>query len=185
MAPKSESRWKLKICLAGEAAVGKTSLVRRYVYDQFEDKYTVTLGAKVTRKSLTIEDAQGRGTAHIDMAIWDVMGEKFLRELLREAYFYGAQGILAVCDLTRADTLEDLGSWKTSIGKVAGEIPMIVLANKADLKEEAVLDKQTLQAFTEGWDSTYLLTSAKTGKNVEKAFEELAQKVLDNVAVEA
>lgn len=185
MAPKSESRWKLKICLAGEAAVGKTSLVRRYVYDQFEDKYTVTLGAKVTRKSLTLEDAQGRGTAHIDMAIWDVMGEKFLRELLREAYFYGAQGILAVCDLTRADTLEDLGSWKASIEKVAGEIPMIVLANKADLKEEAVLDKETLQAFTEDWDSTYLLTSAKTGKNVEKAFEELAQKVLDSVAVEA
>ncbi len=185
MAPKSEERWKLKICLAGEAAVGKTSLVRRYVYDQFEERYKVTLGARVTRKSLTLEDAQGRGTAHIDMAIWDVMGEKFLRELLREAYFYGAQGILAVCDLTRADTLEDLGSWKTSIGKVAGEIPMIVLANKADLKEEAVLDKQTLQAFTEGWDSTYLLTSAKTGKNVEKAFEELAQKVLDSVAVEA
>ncbi len=185
MAPKSEERWKLKICLAGEAAVGKTSLIRRYVYDEFEDRYTVTLGAKVTRKSLTIEDAQGRGTAHIDMAIWDVMGERFLRELLREAYFYGAQGILAVCDITRADTLEDLGSWKTSIEKVAGEIPMIVLANKVDLKEEAVLDKETLQAFTEGWDSTYLLTSAKTGKNVEKAFEELAQKVLDSVAVEA
>ncbi len=185
MAPKSEERWKLKICLAGEGAVGKTSMVRRYVYDQFEDKYTVTLGAKVTRKSLTLEDAQGRGTAHIDMAIWDVMGEKFLRELLREAYFYGAQGILAVCDITRADTLEDLGSWKTSIEKVAGEIPMVVLANKADLKEEAVLDKETLQAFTEGWDSTYLLTSAKTGKNVEKAFEELAQMVLDSVEVKA
>ncbi len=185
MAPKSEERWKLKICLAGEAAVGKTSLIRRYIYDQFEDRYTVTLGAKVTRKSLTIEDAQGRGTAHIDMAIWDVMGEKFLRELLREAYFYGAQGILAVCDVTRADTLEDLGSWKASIENVAGEIPMIVLANKVDLKEEAVLDRATLQAFTEGWDSTYLLTSAKTGQNVEKAFEELAQKVLDSVAVEA
>ncbi|MEE9173479.1 MAG: Rab family GTPase [Thermoplasmata archaeon] len=185
MAPKSEERWKLKICLAGEAAVGKTSLVRRYVYDQFEERYKVTLGARVTRKSLTLEDAQGRGTAHIDMAIWDVMGERFLRELLREAYFYGAQGILAVCDITRVDTLEDLGSWKASIERVAGELPMIVLANKADLKEEAVLDKETLQAFTEGWDSTYLLTSAKTGKNVEKAFEELAQKVLDNVAVEA
>ncbi len=185
MAPKSEERWKLKICLAGEATVGKTSLVRRYVYDQFEDKYRVTLGAKVTRKSLTLEDAQGRGTAHIDMAIWDVMGERFLRELLREAYFYGAQGILAVCDITRVDTLEDLGSWKASIERVAGELPMIVLANKADLKEEAVLDKGTLQAFTEGWDSTYLLTSAKTGKNVEKAFGELAQLVLDNVAVEA
>ncbi|MEE9181311.1 MAG: hypothetical protein V3U33_01900, partial [candidate division NC10 bacterium] len=62
---------------------------------------------------------------------------------------------------------------------------MIVLANKVDLKGEAVLDKEALQAFTADWDSTYLLTSAKTGKNVEKAFKELAQLVLDSVAVRA
>ncbi|MFQ5918754.1 MAG: Rab family GTPase [Thermoplasmata archaeon] len=185
MHPKAEERWKLKICLAGEGAVGKTSLIRRYVYDEFEDKYTVTLGAKVTRKSLSIEDAQGRGTAHIDMAIWDVMGEKFLRELLREAYFYGAQGILAVCDITRLETLEDLESWKASIEKVAGEIPVIVLANKADLEDEAILDEATLRTFASGWDSSYFFTSAKTGENVEKAFVELAQRVLDSVAVEA
>ncbi len=183
MNPKAEERWKLKICLAGEGAVGKTSLIRRYVYDEFEDKYTVTLGAKMTRRSLSIEDALGRGTAHIDMAIWDVMGEKFLRELLREAYFYGAQGILAVCDVTRHETLEDLGSWKKSIEKVAGEVPMIVLANKVDLKKEAVFDEATLQKVAEGWDAPYFFTSAKTGKNVEKAFEQLAQMVLDSVAV--
>ncbi|MFQ6012578.1 MAG: Rab family GTPase [Thermoplasmata archaeon] len=185
MAPRTEERWKMKICLAGEAAVGKTSLIRRFVYDQFDDKYTVTLGAKVTRKSLSLEDAQGRGTAHIDMAIWDVMGEKFLRELLREAYFYGVQGILAVCDITRADTLEDLVAWRTSIEKVAGEVPMIVLTNKVDLTEEAVLDEAALQEFTRGWASSYRFTSAKTGEGVEKAFHELAQMILDGLAVEA
>ncbi|MFQ6013608.1 MAG: Rab family GTPase [Thermoplasmata archaeon] len=185
MASKKEERWKMKICLAGEAAVGKTSLIRRYVYDEFEDKYTVTLGAKVTRRSLTLEDAKGRGKAHIDIAIWDVMGEKFLRELLREAYFYGAQGILAVCDSTREDTLEDLTGWRTSIENVAGKVPMMVLANKVDLKKEVALDETTLEEFTEGWDSAYLLTSAKTGENVEKAFEDLAQLVLDSLAVKA
>ncbi len=184
MNPKAEERWKLKICLAGEGAVGKTSLIRRFLFDQFEDKYTATLGAKVSRKSLTIEDARGRGTAHIDMAIWDVMGEKFLRELLREAYFYGSQGILAVCDITRPETLEDLESWKASIESVAGKIPMIVLANKVDLKEETVLDETTLQTAAEGWGAPYFFTSAKTGKNVERAFEQLAQMVLDSVAVE-
>ena len=185
MNPKAEERWKLKICLAGEGAVGKTSLIRRFLFDQFEDKYTATLGAKVSRKSLTIEDARGRGTAHIDMAIWDVMGEKFLRELLREAYFYGSQGILAVCDVTRPETMEDLESWKGSIESVTGKIPMIVLANKVDLKEERVLDEQALETFTKAWDSSYLLTSAKTGANVEKAFEQLAQMVLDSVSVAA
>lgn len=178
-------RWKMKVCLAGEAAVGKTSLIRRFVYDQFSDKYVVTLGAKVTKKTLEVEDPQGRGEAHVDVAIWDIMGEKFLRELLREAYFYGAQGILAVCDATRAETLVDLGDWKTAIEKVAGKVPIIVLANKIDLKDEAVIDEDGLRAFCEGWGSPFLFTSAKTGVNVEEAFTLLTAKVLEGLLAEA
>lgn len=179
------NRWKMKISLAGEAAVGKTSLIRRFVYDQFEDKYVVTLGAKVTKKSLVVEDPGGRGEAHVDLSIWDIMGEKFLRELLREAYFYGAQGILAVCDVTRAETLADLGDWKTAIEKVAGEVPIVVLANKSDLEGEAVVDEGDLRAFCEAWSAPYLFTSAKTGANVEDAFHLLTGQVLEAMLAKA
>lgn len=178
-------RWKMKVCLAGEAAVGKTSLIRRFVYDQFKDKYVVTLGAKVTKRTVVVDDPQGRGEAQVDIALWDIMGEKFLRELLREAYFYGAQGILAVCDVTRPDTLVELGDWKAAIEKVAGTVPIIVLANKADLEDEAVIDEEGLKAFCEDWGSPYLFTSAKTGANVEEAFHRMAERVLESLLAKA
>ncbi|MCJ2519967.1 MAG: GTP-binding protein [Candidatus Thermoplasmatota archaeon] len=176
---------KMKLCLAGEAAVGKTSLVRRFIYDQFDDKYTVTLGAKVVKKTVTVDHPEGEGKIEVDLAIWDIMGEKFLRELLREAYFYGAQGILAVCDVTRSDTMADLKEWRSSIERVAGEVPIIILANKVDLKDETMIDEETLRLFCEGWQCPYVLTSAKTGENVENAFRDMAGTVLKSLLVGA
>ncbi len=91
-------RMKVKVCLVGEHAVGKTSLIRRYVLDEFDDRYIVTLGAKVSKKEMLLESKANSGV-QMDMTIWDIMGSKGFRELLREAYFHGAQGILAVCDI--------------------------------------------------------------------------------------
>src|SRR3989442_6262446 len=91
-------RMKVKVCLVGEAAVGKTSLIRRFVLENFDDKYIQTLGTKVSKKELTSSSPDGSGELKIDMTIWDIMGQKGFRELLKEAYFYGARGILALCD---------------------------------------------------------------------------------------
>ncbi len=68
---------KAKICLIGEAAVGKTSLIRRYVEDAFDDKYISTLGAKVSKKELVLDSPSG--PLNVDMTIWDIMGEKGFR----------------------------------------------------------------------------------------------------------
>ena len=94
-------RMKMKICLVGEAAVGKTSLIRRFVLDDFDDKYIQTLGTKVSKKELTLPSSVGDSELKVDMTIWDIMGQKGFRELLKEAYFYGAKGIIAVCDVDR------------------------------------------------------------------------------------
>ena len=94
-------RMKVKVCLVGEAAVGKTSLIRRFVLENFDDKYIQTLGTKVSKKELSAPNVDPSGDMKIDMTIWDIMGQKGFRELLKEAYFYGAKGILAVCDSTR------------------------------------------------------------------------------------
>src|SRR3989449_3200053 len=84
-------RMKTKVCLVGEAAVGKTSLVRRYVLDQFEDKYITTLGAKVSKKEMEFDVPDRDLHVQMDITIWDIMGEKGFRELLKDAYFYGAR----------------------------------------------------------------------------------------------
>ncbi len=118
-----EETLKAKICLVGEAAVGKTSLIRRYVKDQFEDKYITTLGAKVSKKEMSFEVPKADMNVHLIMVIWDIMGEKTFRDLTKEAFFHGTKGILAVCDLTRYNTLRELDDWIESVFGVVGEIP--------------------------------------------------------------
>src|SRR5437879_9105904 len=90
---------KAKVCLVGDVAVGKTSLIKRFVQDQFDDRYIATVGTKVTKNSL---DVVGKGgPATLDMIVWDIMGDKGFRALLRDAYLEGYQGVLDVCDLSR------------------------------------------------------------------------------------
>src|SRR3989442_12715665 len=92
-------RIKPTVCLVGEAAVGKTSLIRRFVQDEFDDRYITTLGAKVSKREMAFE-AQDRTKIHMDMTVWDIMGEKGFRDLLKDAYFHGANGVVAERDIT-------------------------------------------------------------------------------------
>ncbi len=168
-------KMKVKICLVGEGAVGKTCLIRRFIHDQFDDRYISTLGAKVSKKELQV-DADGT-RVDVDMTIWDIMGEKGFRELLKEAYFHGAQGVLAACDITRMETLTDLDEWVAAVVKVTGQIPVEFLANKADLKEQAAITAADLEAAAKAHNAPFLFTSAKTGENVEAAFAQLAKLI--------
>lgn len=173
-------RMKVKICLVGEGAVGKTCLIRRFIQDQFDDRYISTLGAKVSKKEIKVDDPNG-GT-DIDMTIWDIMGEKGFRELLKEAYFHGAQGILAVCDVTRKETLSDLDDWVAAVVKVTGNIPVEFLANKVDLRDQMAVTESDVEAAAESHGAPWLFTSAKTGENVESAFAKLAQLIAERSA---
>ncbi len=174
MEPK---RMKVKVCLVGEAAVGKTSLIRRFVLENFDDKYIQTLGTKVSKKELSAPDVDPSGDMKIDMTIWDIMGQKGFRELLKEAYFYGAKGILAVCDSTRKKTLEDLDDWIEGVYSVTGKIPIEFLANKVDLNEQLQVTEDDMVQAAKAYDSPFHFTSAKTGANVELAFQSLAERI--------
>jgi small GTP-binding protein len=170
-------RMKVKICLVGEAAVGKTSLIRRFVLDNFDDKYIQTLGTKVSKKEMSVSGPEDSGELQVDMTIWDIMGQKGFRELLKEAYFYGAKGILAVCDVTRKKTLEDLDDWIEGVYSVTGKIPIEFLANKVDLKDVAEVKEDDMIQAARAYDSPFHFTSAKTGINVEIAFQSLAERI--------
>ncbi len=173
----SSDTMKVKICLVGEGAVGKTSLIRKYVLDEFDDRYISTLGAKITKKELMVEFPDNGSEIRIDMTIWDIMGEKGFRELLKEAYFHGAQGVLAVCDVTRKNTLPELESWISAIETVTGKLPIHFLANKADLKDQLTFTESELREMSAKHESPYIFTSAKTGENVDKAFFAIADAI--------
>src|SRR2546428_5517017 len=178
-------RMKTKVCLVGEAAVGKTSLIRRYVLDEFEDKYITTLGAKVSKKELAFDLPDRDVQVQMDMTIWDIMGEKGFRDLLKEAFFHGAKGILAVCDITRYSTLKELDDWVQSVFNVVGEIPVVYAVNKVDLKDEVMImygDKEIQQAVR-AFEAPYFYASAKTGENVEVLFRRLGTMVLQREGI--
>ncbi len=105
------------------------------------------------------------------------MGEKGFRTLLRDAYFEGAQGILAVCDLTRKDTFYDLNNWVTMVKKQVGDVPTVFLGNKVDLEERRVVTEEELNRLGSIHRAKTFMTSAKTGQGVNEAFETLATAI--------
>lgn len=173
---------KFKICLVGEHAVGKTSLIRRYVFNEFSDSYLSTIGAKVTKKRMDVKHPDTKEETRVHLMIWDIMGHKGFRQMLQQAYFMGAQGIVAVCDNTREDTLPDLNDWIDGIHSVTKEIPTVFLGNKCDLVEEQQISIKEIKSFASGFVSPgAYLSSAKTGYNVDEAFDNLSVEVMKDV----
>ncbi|MFQ5908727.1 MAG: Rab family GTPase [Thermoplasmata archaeon] len=179
MTTLEEPRIKLKVCLVGEPAVGKTSLIRRFVYDDFTDDYTVTLGTRITKKELRLPLSDGGAPEGVTLVIWDIMGQEGIRELLKEAFFQGAQGILMVSDVTRPGTLALLEGWRDSVAEIAGTLPSYLLASKVDLVDETSSMEADLEAACQRWNASWGFSSAKTGQGVDEAFEGLARLVLD------
>ncbi len=167
--------YKAKVCLVGEFAVGKTSLVNRYIHNVFHDRYFATIGAKITKAEVP---PRTPGTPHTVMTLWDIMGEKGFRELLKEAYD-GAHGALAVCDLTRPETLEELRGWVSALKRIAGDVPVMIVGNKTDLEETIELHETDVAAFAKDLGLPYMITSAKTGENVHAAIRSLAGLLVD------
>ena len=165
---------KMKICLIGEEGVGKTSLIRRFVLSQFDEKYLRTVGTMVSKKVVSLGPVDGTMfTLH--MLVWDIMGRRDFMSLYKEAYFSRARGILAVLDMTRPETLDALTDWMEGINSSVGEVPTIVLANKKDMQEHVRVEEDDILALCELHAAPYLLTSARTGENVETAFDKMAE----------
>ncbi|UCE73410.1 MAG: GTP-binding protein [Methanomassiliicoccales archaeon] len=169
---------KIKICLAGDARVGKTSLIGRYVHDVFGEKYLSTLGTKVSRKEISLEYPERETEIKMEALIWDIMGQKNFRKLFSEKYFNGANGIIGVCDLTDEQSLKSLYEWINTARRFAGDVPVILLANKNDLIEEIKLRPDDLQKTASDLGFGYLLTSAKTGENVPQAFLTIGKEIV-------
>lgn len=158
-----------KICLLGEFAVGKTSLVRRFVEGRFEDKYLSTIGVKISRRALL------RPSGQLNLLVWDLAGSEEFNS--QSAYLRGAAGAVVVCDLTRRETLAGLERYAKQMQAANGPVPLVFAANKADLMQERVVAESELHSLAQTWHASLWLTSAKTGHNVEAAFEALAAAI--------
>ena len=160
---------KKKICMLGAFSVGKTSLVRQYVTSVFSEKYHTTVGVKVDKKSVPLNGST------MDLLIWDIFGEDNVQSIA-PSYLRGASGYLLVIDGTRKETLHVAQNIKTKVETIAGKLPCVMLANKADLEAEWEIDDATIDELTQE-GLRVLRTSAKTGNGVEEAFAEMARRI--------
>ena len=172
---KEKAKYHMKIIVCGSGAVGKTSLVRRFVEDKFEFNYLLTVGMEPSNRKLEVEDHL------VNLIIFDVAGqERFMT--LRDVFFRKASGALMVFDLTRPETLDDLQEWKQQIDERLGtdKIPNILIGNKADLEESIQLDYGELEdnVIPHFKPLKYLETSAYLDQNVHKAFSMLTKEIM-------
>ena len=154
-----------KIVILGQFGVGKTSLTRRFVDQAFSEDYLVTLGVQIKKKTLTLKNGD-----ELSLIIWDIEGTRSVKDT-RASYLLGSQAIIYVFDVTRIETYENLAE-EIEILK-QHNIPIKVLANKSDLADI----KSVLKYVKEHNLDINYFTSAKSGKNVDKAFNELANEL--------
>jgi small GTP-binding protein len=159
-----------KVCMVGAFAVGKTSLVARFVHSMFSEKYHTTIGVKVDKKTVDID---GR---RVNLILWDLAGEDDFNTV-RTSHLRGASGYLLVIDGTRRETLTTALDLQQRVEREVGPLPFHLLVNKSDLIDEWQLSDDDLSALaSRGWHVTK--TSAKTGTAVEEAFHDLARAIL-------
>ncbi len=158
-----------KVCMLGAFATGKTSLVQRFVRSMFSEKYHTTVGVKIDKKQVEVDDAI------VNMLLWDLAGEDDFQKI-RTSYLRGASGFIFVVDGTRKDTLDRALAIRETAIDAVGDVPTVFALNKADLVEAWELDNDTLSELGE-LTGRVERTSAKTGDSVEPVFEWLARRM--------
>ncbi len=160
-----------KICLLGDFAVGKTSLVQRFVHHRFDEKYLSTVGVNISRKEILLDEQ-----TQLHLLIWDLAGgEEFVGP--QANYIKGASGALLVCDLTRAITLSALKLYAADFHAASPAASFVILANKSDLTAQRVLTENQLTELADELSAPLMMTSAKNDDNVERAFAMLADTI--------
>ncbi len=160
-----------KICLLGEFGVGKTSLIQRFVEGRFDDKYLSTVGVKISRKILK------RSYGEMNMLVWDLAGSNGI-ESSASTYMQGTTGALIVCDLTRRDTLITCENYARQVRTMNPAVKLVFAGNKVDMTKERLVSVPDMLAMLSVFgETTFFLTSAKTGEQVEEAFIDLAEKI--------
>jgi small GTP-binding protein len=175
----------MKFCLLGDGSVGKTSIRENFIGREFRSTYLQTIGADFSTRYIKIDEQEYK------VQIWDLAGQQHFRSV-RKLYYKGSHGFIIVFDLTRLSSLENIIYWiYEAFNKIdEAPIPIVILGNKADIWNETEAGHVSLKSIKEvikkieettmeGLKIPYLETSAKTGQNIQEAFNTMAEKIID------
>lgn len=162
-----------KILIGGNASVGKTSLLRRYVDDMFDESSILTVGVDFFIKELDFDNA------HCLLQLWDLGGQERFRYLL-ENFVMGARGALLLFDLTRMPLIRDILEWVNIARLHDINLPILLVGTKFDLEDLIAVDDDSALHIKNTFNMIdYIKTSAKTGYHIEKTFEILIKKLTE------
>ena len=167
-----------KLILGGDGAVGKTSMVHRFVEDSFQTDYKSTIGTSIMKKECEFEGLKSK----VRFVIWDLAGQAQFKRV-RQSYLAKAEAGVLVYDVTRKETYENINNWYEEIKKVTPTISLILVGNKIDLEDQRQVSKEQGEALAEKLEVSYIETSAKTGENIEDAFKMLALQMIKKYVV--
>ncbi len=160
-----------KVCMLGAYAVGKTSMVRRYVHSIFSEQYLTTVGVKIDKRVVSHADQQ------ITLLLWDLYGEDEFQRM-QVSYLRGSGGLLLVADGTRPATLEKALELKAKAESTIGNVPYLLILNKYDLLPQWEIHPQRIEELA-GQGLRIRKVSAKTGEGVKEAFAQLTSLMME------
>ena len=168
----------LKILLIGDTSVGKTSILCKYIDDEFSDTYLSTIGIEFKIKSLIINGKK------VLLRIWDTSGQERYRSITQN-FYRNANGILFIFDITKKETFDNIKIWLTDSENCEdNKVTKMLIGNKIDLENKRKIDNETIKKFAEKKEMKYFEASAKEGINIDNIFRELAELILFNKSKE-
>jgi small GTP-binding protein len=167
-----------KVIVIGDPAVGKTSLIRKFVKKQFEKDYLPTVGVSISKEVIEME-IEGKKVI-INLLLWDLAGQPQFY-LLHKVYYNGANGVIIGFDLTRTHTFSNIKNWHKELVKDGLiDLPMVLVGNKSDLKEERKISVAHVDHLKESLNiQDYIETSALNGQNVGNMFKTMARRIYE------
>ena len=165
----------LKYIIIGDAALGKSNILLRYIHGDFKSEYKLTIGVEFGAKNLEIKNKK------IRLQIWDTAGQENYRSITR-AYYKNSVCAILVYDISNRDSFEHISSW---IEDCASQSPktvfMVLVGNKSDLEEKREITFEEGEDMAKKNNLMFFETSAKTGDNISRVFEDSAKEINDKI----
>ncbi|TFG15210.1 MAG: GTP-binding protein [Promethearchaeota archaeon] len=168
-------KYTAKLILTGDFKVGKTSLIRRFTENNFLESYISTIGVEISKKSIVMNQ-----DTHVNFVLWDIGGQMSQMAPYRKRFYEGANAAFIVIDRTREGNLESIEKWYDDIKQsVPANIPIVIVGNKSDLKDAILIGENEIKATAKELGFHSIMTSAKTGENVNEAFLYIAYRFIE------
>ncbi|XP_033118669.1 ras-related protein Rab-23-like [Anneissia japonica] len=164
----------IKVIVVGNGAVGKSSMIQRYCKGIFTADYKKTIGVDFLEKQIEVNDEEVR------MMLWDTAGQEEF-DAITKSYYRGAQACVLAFSTVDRDSFEAIESWKRKVEEEVLSIPMVLIQNKIDLVDEAVLEPEEAEALAKRLKLRFYRTSVKENLNVEDVFRYLADKYIQKL----